>query len=77
VFSYFDFCCQLTVTGLFGGSRTSYEVGAVVSGLAPVVIEDVQESSGPEIVEQLRNLINGLLVGDGSSSVDIIGCLIF
>ena len=76
VFSYFHFCCQLTVTGLFGGSRTSYEIGAVVSGLAPAVIADIQESSGPEIVEQLRNLLNDLLFGDGSSSMDIIGCLI-
>jgi len=67
---------KLTVTGLFGGSRTSYVVGAAVSGLAPNIIAGVQETSGPEIVEQLRNLINGLLVGAGSSGTDIIGCLL-
>jgi len=77
VFSYFDFCRQLTVTGLFGGSRTNYIIGALVNGLATAVIDGVQESSGPEIVEQLRNLLNGLLVGDGSSTTDIISCLIF
>jgi hypothetical protein len=54
----------------------NYEIGAAASGLAPAVIEGVQETNGPEIVELLKNLINGLLVGDGSSSIDIIGCLI-
>jgi hypothetical protein len=76
VFSYCDLCWQLTLTGLFGGSRTNYIIGAVVSGLAPAIIEGFQETSGPEIVELLRNLLNGLLVGDGSSSNDILTCLI-
>lgn len=66
---------KLIVTGLFGGSRTSYVVGSTVNGLAPTVIAGIQETNGPEIVEQLRNLINSLLVGDGSGT-DIIGCLI-
>jgi len=67
---------KLTPSGLFGGSRTNYVAGSIVNGLAPAIIEGVQESNGPEIVEQLRNLLNGLLVGDGSSGTDIIGCLI-
>jgi len=67
---------KLTATGLFGGSRTNYFIASAVSGLAPIIIADVQETSGPEIVEQLRNLINDLLVGDGSSETNIIGCLI-
>jgi len=67
---------KLALTGLFGGSRTNYVIGAVVSGITPALIEGVQESNGPEIVEQLRNLLNDLLAGDGSSSSDIIRCLI-
>lgn len=67
---------KLTVTGLFGGSRTSYLAGAIVSSLAPAAIEDIQASNGPEIVEELKALINGLLVGDGESSTNIISCLI-
>jgi len=69
---------KLEAAGLFGGSRTNHVVNAAVSKLAPTVIEDLQETSGPEIVEQLRELINGLLTGsDGSpSSNDIVQCLI-
>jgi hypothetical protein len=73
------FCSQFSVTGLMGGSRTSYLASEVVSEIGPKAIRQFQDSYGPEIALELQNFINSLLIGsdgEGISTSDLLGCLL-
>jgi DNA-binding NtrC family response regulator len=62
-----------------GGSRTSYLAGETVDEIGPKAIKQLQDSHGPEIVQELKNFLNNLLVsddGDGVSSSDMLSCLL-
>jgi hypothetical protein len=59
-----------------GGSRTSYLASDIGSAIAPGAIKELQASYGPEIIQELKKLLNDLLTGEGLSSSDVLGCLL-
>jgi hypothetical protein len=49
----------------------------IVSSAAPIAIRELQALYGPEIVSELKKILNDLLAGEGLSSSDILSCLLY
>ncbi|PNF16735.1 hypothetical protein B7P43_G00851 [Cryptotermes secundus] len=67
---------KFSITGLMGGSRTSYLASDIGSSAAPKAIRELQALYGPEIIQELKKILNDLLTGEGLSSSDILSCLL-
>lgn len=67
---------KFVITGLMGGSRTSYLASDIGSSAAPIAIRELQAIYGPEILQELKKILNDLLAGEGLSSSDILSCLL-
>jgi hypothetical protein len=49
----------------------------IVSSAAPKAIRELQVLYGPEILQELKEILNDLLTGEGLSSSDILSCLLY
>jgi hypothetical protein len=59
-----------------GGSRTSYLASDIGSAALPKAIRELQALYGPEITQEIKEIINSLLTSVGVSSSDILSCII-
>ncbi|KDR15842.1 hypothetical protein L798_09552 [Zootermopsis nevadensis] len=68
---------KFAVTGLMGGSRTSYLAGEMASEIGPQVIEELQASYGPEIAQELQNFINSFVSESELTLLKLMQCLLY